>query len=377
VLTPDAGELVLTAEGAFLLEGVLTWVPFETEVLIDLETDYGRSSVSVSTGTQFGPCKVQWEVVKVAPTIDASWEDVVETSIDTTTGIAVSELVEGHVATITETPGTYRLRISATGRTQSAAAGEQYGRRSREHYLIQLWPSPMAESVVVRLTSDFARQVVDPVPEPPPLPEYLAGIQAARAIGRDIDGSPRSRSLTGEVGEVRISRTIPGTRRRVFKYSAWGPYWTTTGYMVSGAGGDPAVGRTFYLMSHESSGGEEPDHFTGADASIRQTWLELEPPRLQRKQFNWVRRDGGDLNWEDGVPIVPPDTPILARETVLTLEFSERKVALSGEQTGTRAAKETTIAVHHADVPLEWVEDLTAYWTWALAVMEQREFGLP
>lgn len=88
------------------------------------------------------------------PDVDTSWEEIVEAplAVDaplTLTGWGMSEPdIELHLS-----PGTYRLRYSATNMT---AAREADTGAQIDSYLITIWPSPLSPGEVLRQTSDIA-----------------------------------------------------------------------------------------------------------------------------------------------------------------------------------------------------------------------------
>jgi hypothetical protein len=342
-------------------------------VTFDEADDFDDTLVLIHTGSQWGPFRVTTRSVDAFEAAGGDWEDVVEFSLRCQAKVVVAELVEGEpLATVIDGPGEYRVRVSVRGRSESrdrdrSSDDIEDDAPAIEHYVIESWPAPMSASELVRHGSDLP---LDPNEEEPEtiLPEQEAGVAGTRAIGRDLDGGPSARPLSGELGQVVASMTIPGTRRRLFGSFAHGYAWTG-GYGMSGSV-DLVVGGSYRINSYLPvvEGG---DGMTGEQGEIVQTWLAIDSPKSVTKAWNWHLPVYGE--WDGPSPgraygkRVVGQRPFLAQDTTLRIDLSE---------SGSAGARETLVQIQHDGLPIEWLEDMSAYWAWMLAVAESRGFGL-
>jgi hypothetical protein len=61
-------------------------------------------------------------------------------------------------------------------------------------------------------------------------------------------------------------------------------------------------------------------------------------------------------------------TSFLPDPTIVRIELTEH--------TADDGGKQTTVQVRHDGLPVEWLDDMTAYWRWMLAIGESRCFGV-
>lgn len=321
----------------------------------------------VMTAHQWGPFSVTTQVSPAAPPEPgAEWEDVVEFSANSPSPLVVTELVENDPRVpFTDEPGTYRIRVSSRGRKPSAdqepVDDATEAPRPVEWYLLQAWPAPVAEPVVVRLQSSYARERLAGGPSPLRVPDAGAALSASGRIGRDVGGGHGARVLSGQTGAVEVARTIRGTRRKLFFTFAHSNSWSNlcnpgdVGWSYGGPGGpDYALGEPHYFSADEDS----DDQLTGYPSSIRWSFTSVEKPARVVRSWNWV---AGPWN--------QPQRQVrtLSQDTVVTTTLEQSK-----DDTGQPWA---TIRVRHEDLPVEWLEDMETWWSFQLAVADQAESG--
>lgn len=222
--------------------------------------------------------------------------------------------------------------------------------------VVQSWPASLAPAVVLRGSSE-------PEPDPPDestfLPEFAAGAAASTRIGNDVDGGPGARQLTGQVGIARASRVMRRSPVRVGErfgqvvLSVPSPDSSNPRY--GGVHLDPRSFEDHWdtvAMRHEG----QLDRLCGWHGGM---WSKLHPDDDERRRrvywWRWVRR----------VPPLTPDDrtsgtwlePVLPRDTLVVVHLNR----LPGTPV------QTEVVVEHRDVPVEWVDDLTDWWTFTLA----------
>lgn len=324
----------------------------------------------IHTGDQYGPYDVTTRLLASASGEPGEeWEDVVEVSIRPNAELVVTEMVDNFPAIpLTDEPGDYRLRVHARGR-QSVRDyyedDEPVEDQPIEWYLLEVWPAAWAEPEVLRLTSSYAEATLNP---PPALviPEGEAGLAAARRIGNDVDGSDDARSLSGETGSAHAVRTIRGTRRRLFLLCAhltsWSHRWVdgaSWSFIGGGRGGGDqyAPGIPQWSLSHE-----HPDQLTGHFGAVEVRFVEVEKPARAVRDWQWLSTTAGRIVGIDKLE------PFLPAPTQMTVTLTQSRDA-EGEPW-------TTIQIDHDGLPIEWVQDMTTYWNYQLAIADHAGFGL-
>jgi len=329
--------------------------------LVEVVAVNGDYEVWVKAGSQWGPYDVVIERLPSPPPPAAEeWEDVVVLSLRSGSALAVMDIEDTDpLAWVTGGAGEFRLRVSARGRAEGQlrdlSSDEDDGLPPVEHFLLQSWEAPMAEHVVVRLNAPLLTK--DELA--PPVPGQEAGLAATRAIGRDLDGAPGCRVLSGRTGTVAVTGTITGTRRRLFRAVDAVLGWPG-GYMGWGDS-DLAVGAAYTWKSLDRAEDEDGDRFTG-EGHLTQTYLELRSPAYLVQSWVWMK------NGPDPHALLEGATPFLPDPTIVRIDLTEH--------TADRGGKQTTMEVQHDGLPLEWLDDLTAYWRWMLAIGEARGFGV-
>lgn len=194
------------------------------------------------------------------------------------------------------------------------------------------------------------------------VPEQDEGIAAAARIGRDVEGDPGARELSGELGSLTVERTLEGTRRKLFRDFAYLMTWSALLYpaegswMHGGAWNNYELGKELngYSFNH-------PDQLTGRRGTISFIFVEVEKPARVVRRWNWFRptRPDGISGRRDGVPV-------LADDSVITTTFVESR------RDGVPC---TTVRMVHEGLPVEWLDDMVAYWNLQFAIADAAGFG--
>ena len=361
----DLGDLISVAPA----DNTLVTVP-------PPDDEDGSSDLWVQTADQWGPFSVTTRLWDMAPP-DAGeeWEDFVEVSVTSTTGLSATELVDNvPQIVLTPEPGQYRVRISARGRrVRDLDQADDLDDLDdldadlppKEWYLLEAWSAPPTDPTVVRLTSPYAAQVLNPPPRLV-IPEGEAGLAAAARIGRDVDGTPGARTLSGKTGSVRVERTIRGTRRRLFNLCAhvgsWSHVWLglPSWSHMSGPGWDKAGGTETWTYSDDSR-----DQLTGHGA-VRTRFLVLESPSRAVKTWNWVRRVGD----RGPSPLLPESAnDVLAEDSTFSVDLAQSR--------DDEGEPRTTITITHEGLPVEWLDDMETYWAYQLSIADHAGLGVP
>jgi hypothetical protein len=185
-----------------------------------------------------------------------------------------------------------------------------------------------------------------------PAPEFQdTGIAAVRRLHEALDADVvNTGQLSGARGAATATRRLPGTRRKLFKYFRDPSGWLTSTSTGSGGSGDSY--RMYAGDYHREQWGD-PDRIVPCNGEIEcriadakspayvlatWTWRRLPPDRIAPRE-----RDG-----RPGADLVPDAQP--------TLRFD---LEPAGVDDGTPL---TLVRVTHDQVPVEWVDDLAAYW---------------
>jgi hypothetical protein len=357
-----------SAERAFVIRNdgaELAARPWGDNTLVLVEANPDHHNVIVLTGDQFGPFEVTTRYYDDAPPLPGTnWEDVVELSIRSTGPLAVAELVDHEPsAPMVDEPGEFRVRVSARGRAydHQGEDDEPPEETPVEWYLVEAWKSPMAPPQVVRLTSEFARTQLAGGPKPLVVPEMEAGLAAAARIGRDVDRAAGARAFSGRIGEVRVRRTLMGTRRKLFVPFAHATNWSS--WVTAGSGWSFMSGPSQepYPLDQASwaFANQGEDQLSGG-GGIRTQFTEVDPPRSAVRRWEWV------------APVMKGDTmdlwqPVLAQDTDTAVVLTQHK------DDGGQAV--TTVDLTHTGLPEEWLQDMTTWWGFQFAIADHAKFG--
>lgn len=281
------------------------------------------------------------EVPQAPPMPEATYIDVVEVSAS-----GVVELMEGSWAThtVAETSeGEWvRLRLS---RAQPD--------RGRPKLLVQAWPAEPGPAAVLRV-----------VEEPPldlwqvRLPEARAGLAGAARIGVDVDDAPGHRTLSGDLGTATATMAIPAQMSWLTNLFEAGNIWTpaadgysATSGLYTDAGGD--IWQTSFIED-----ATHPDHIAGTTMSAIMTRRrdEHDPPRLSA------------LWWQWGTPVGPLHPTLGKPRHYEPFLDTAAQVDVRYER---NRDKSITVSVEHKGIPIEWANDLGAWWNYQLAISRQ------
>ncbi len=357
-------------EGVILVQGG-AGEAWDQSTLLAVQQNEELSSdgndVWVLTADQWGPFEVKVRVLDGPPSEPADdWEDVAEVSLRLTTGLYVSELVSQDIGMALDCePGTYRIRVSARGRSAGDADEDADGEPTEpssdevvELYLIEAWQAPTLPPHDVRESSSYSRATREgPAPEPF-VAEAAAGLAASARIGRDVDAAPGARSLTGQFGAIAATGTIPGTRRSLFRWfkfplplSRHVPSWSS---MSVGPDWDK-IGGINYGQAAEG----HPDQLSGRRGLLRNIVIEEQPPARRVRTWAWlVPPDGQSGGHPDHRrPVFQPDS------TIFTTFSQSRDV---------EGRPWTTIEIHHEGLPVEWLDDMRTWWGYQLALLKSQ-----
>jgi hypothetical protein len=356
-LGSDEGAFAIRAAAGPLLGSAWTTrlVTLDDEALAD-------GDVLVNTGGQWGPFEVTTQYWDAEPDVENSWEDIVEFSVGCRDGgLVVTELVDNDpTAVLAEVAGTYRVRVSARGRSDAADDLDEDGNinddpEPREFYLIQAWPAPMLPPLAIRETTPDPQEVADAWERSArTLPEADAGLAAARRIGRDVDRAEGARTLSGATGSISVARVLPGTRRRLFTRFANGVSWSPGVPSWSFMGGPD------YLKSGEPEyaiAGDHEDQLSGRHGSIRVVARVVERPARVVRAWNWFGPPPAAIgkSVEHWIDFLPTDSLV---STTLT-----QSKAADGQT-------QTEVVIEHTGLPIEWLDDMRAWWSYQFAVAE-------
>ncbi|MBL0748408.1 hypothetical protein [Nocardioides baculatus] len=352
-------------EGVILVEGGVG-EPWSGSTLLAVQEEGAveeeGSDVWILTGDQWGPFEVVARVLDSAPgEPEEAWQDVAEVSLESASGFYVTELVSQDVGTVIDlAPGIYRVRVSARGRSAEADLDEdgevveRGGEEPPEHYLLEIWAAPPTAPVDLRETSSLAQERRAGPPAVPVLPEAADGLAASRRIGRDVDGAPGARTLSGEVGELTVSGRARGSRRKRFRWLngpiSLAPH--TSSWMFMSGNDWQQVGAATYGAAHE----DHPDQLAGSRGLLRDVLIEEVRPARRVRTWAWLVPPPGTAG-------APPEqcTPLFESDSTIVTTYDESKDA-GGDPW-------TTIVVRHAGLPVEWLDDMHAWWTYQLALV--------
>ncbi|NYE38158.1 hypothetical protein F4692_003303 [Nocardioides cavernae] len=360
-------DVLSSDHGVVVLRGGARAEAWEDNTLLLVGVEEAMGDLWIQTGSQWGPFEVTTALLESEPPLRDGYEDIVELSIEALGPIAVTELDDGDLGIpVVPSAGSYRIRVSARGRLHDRDRGDEDGEQELgedpvEWYFIESWPATPAGRVVHRMTSAYALEHTDE-PELMRIPEAAAGLAASQRIGRDVDGGAGARTLTGDLGSLRLTQTVRGTRRKMFlvvsHVTSWSSWRVTEGSWIFGGGGNRyELGARMSAYSSDTA-----DQLTGSNGTIISWFTEVDRPRRAVRLWNWGVKVPGRPAWDKDM-FLPTDTRVTT-----TLETSRDD----------HGDPWTTIEHEHSDVPIEWVDDLRDWWSMQLAIHEveqEAEFG--
>lgn len=337
----------------FAIEGLAPSYPGspvleENTLLLWRDEDPELQVFSVMTGSQWGPFDVVLRAhdTDPGPAGDA-WEDLVEVSVEASGSVSICEIVDGPVCDLEGVVGEHRMRVSARGRTESAARDTSVDEDDLdaavplEHFVVDLWPAPAAPSAVTREDSQYAKDSIDP-PAPDVLAEEVPGLEAAWAIIRDVRGEAGARLIPDGTGTVVVEREFPGTATKIFNRVRYVFGWPP----CNGGMGSPGE------YSIQYSDATIPVKADGYDVAgfIATGLVEIDKPRRIVRTWNWVLPGPGPFV---ELSCLLPDDGTVTVEVVKSHARGEEPRAL--------------VRLTHAGAPGAWVEELEKLWAWDLA----------
>lgn len=215
-----------------------------------------------------------------------------------------------------------------------------------DSWRIRLWPSPGPER------PSRLRGYAEPAIERPTPMFEETGVAAAGRIHRvlhDVAG------LSEQRGTVQVRRRMPGTRRTLFS-----KFRDLDGWLTSGAGGFAGPGEHRFSMSgtldHPDFG--DANQIVPCAGNIECSAVSEKSPAHIEFTWSWTlrppdRRSHDEHDERPGGPLFPQLRPMTLRFDLANAEPEEHWPT-------------TLITVTQDNVPAELVDDLTAYWQWAL-----------
>jgi hypothetical protein len=353
LLDADEGRLTLACHG----ERVLGCEPMR-HVLV--RENRPSSFVHVVTASRFRLVAVELSEHDAEPLRLEGFEDVVEFSVETPSGLALVNSPGENWRTITQRDGDLRVRVHVRGRDDAVhAQGETDpgidANVVLETYAIQVWPAPRTDFAVVHLRSEDAASLLNG-PATAPLQaddgveeteeRTAAGIAAGNWVGQALT-SP----LTRPTGAVNATVYLPGTPRKVARR-----FGTVTGWLGgSRSPADLAVGNAS-VSSFRSIPGREAA-LTGQGGYVQLTYTRVDLPNVVEATWNWYLPPPGETHavWGQGNPVLPT-------HTTLHLAFDAVEAA----------ASRTRMTLQHSGLPENWCDAMRRFWEWQLSTLPRR-----
>ena len=283
------------------------------------------------------------EVWNAEPSSDLDdWEEAFEVHLDVGEyGLVYGSPTDDYVP-LPVPPGSYHALITGRG---FVAIGWPGSTTPGDSWRIRLWPSyGPREPAHLRAYA-----------EPPvlhPEPQFVeAGVAAVRRIHRDLDDE---RELSGVRATATAERRLPGTRRKLYKYFRDPSGWLTQG----GGGGEEMYGLDGGGWDYGNEWFGDANRIVACNGTVECHILDAKPPAYAIATWTWLRLPPDRLSPErrDGRPgaVLVPATP------QMTLRFDLENAAMDDD------TPRTLVRVTHDHVPVEWADDLSAYWRWML-----------
>ena len=228
-------------------------------------------------------------------------------------------------------PGSYHALITGRG---FVADGWPGSTEPGDRWRIQLWPDTVRVSPrrVKRWNEGVEMIATDTVVD-----HEAEGRLAEVRIYHDLARTPDARVLSGERGSVIVTYDYAASSEKLY----------------------PQV--TEHLDGWVYDDGQDEFRPLVGPGAIRRTLGESDPPRSGVQTWNWFVPDGsGQRGFEHMTPFLDPPSTV-------RVDLVERVNANGGSV--------TTISIEHDGLPVEWLDDMTAFWRWRLAA-GQRIYNL-
>lgn len=366
-VTLDSDSAAFALRGSL---GSLTVSPWSGNSLVRIDPDVDETgTIFVETGNQWGPFSVLVRTLSEPPhRYDDRWEDIVEFSVATTGPLVVSEVSDPYPsAPLATSAGSYRIRVHARGRekrtftlaAESAMTPDE--EQPVEWYLVECWPAPPSDPSVLKMTSRYATTATR-LDDPDTFPGAAAAMSAASRIGKDVDGVPGARDLSGDVGGLNLTGEVNGGPDQwitsfafVLSWSNWWSRsggWSTRGFDA----GKLKPGPSRYGRSNDSI-----DQLSGRFGAIRTSIIAIDPPNSVVRNWMWVvNRSVGRVPLTEWPELLPAESQltILLKPTV-----------------NAREGANTEVSLHHDRLPVEWIDDMTTWWQFQLEIARRTGLG--
>lgn len=261
-------------------------------------------------------------------------------------------------------PGSYHALLTGRGFVGHGWPGST---EPGDQWRLRLWPSA-GPGQARRL-----RAYIEDVPPVPPASHLDSGRAAALRITDDLRRAPGARPIDDQTAAVRVHRTFPVTRRRLFRYAADLSLWTSGASSRS----DIRPGGGYRISNNHV----ERDHFDGLPTGgepvatptmyqflqLRATYTEVESPARVTAELQWIEitddltrraRVEPSVEWPGLADVirvpVRTERSILDRPTHYTATLVH-----SRDEDGQH---QTTITIEHTHLPAAWAEDMTEVW---------------
>jgi len=366
-MTSERSILLDSGSAALLIwdtgEDGLDAEPWAGNSLVRITEDAAEEGVFIDTGDQYGPFSVTTRQLDSEPPVGAGWEDVVEFSVTISGSLEVSEPETRYPSvTLADAPGAHTIRVSARGRARDGDFGDPDNNRDEpiESYLIEAWLAAPSPARVVRITSELSRRELAGPPPRPDIPAADAGLAAAARICRDVDRAEGARSLSGKSGSLKIERKLEGPRRRWIRLfedqMTWVSWWTleASGWSLHGPGDPDQLGWARYGMADADA----TDRISGTTCALRVAVIERQRPGRVVRSWNWVRLPQPGTTW----PPASQWQPFLPIDALQTTVLRQTK--------DSNGQPWTHVSLEHERLPIEWIDDMTVWWTFQLDIAE-------
>lgn len=285
------------------------------------------------------------ELWDAAPADDTTqWQEAFEAHLDVGDSGILYESPTIERIDLDVPPGSYHALITGRG---FSAIGWPGSVEPGDSWRIRLWPSAEPRRPA-RLRRYTPPRITHPEPQ-----FRDAGVAAVRRIHRDLD---EERPLSGIRGTATAQRRMPGTRRTLYKY-----FRDPSGWLTQGGGGGGSPGQEGYGLhgwDYCDEGFGDANRIVPCNGVVECGVLEAKTPAYALASWTWLRLPPERLapHRRDGATRSGPG----AADTANDAPFDLDNVA-ADEETPT-----TIVRITHDQVPVEWVDDLSAYWRWML-----------
>lgn len=179
--------------------------------------------LAMITGLHTGSVPFEVAVFDAEPAVPDEWEDVVEVSFAAPDRDYLLSTFDDGADLVLPAATSYRARYCASGMDEADQAGVRTSDEPVvDRYLLQLWPAPMREDVVLRQTSQVAAYWHEVARTTAPPPPPLTPQQQASAAAREAERLAREEAVTQDRIELqRWGGSPPSDTLRSGGMAAW------------------------------------------------------------------------------------------------------------------------------------------------------------